>query len=333
MTSAPIGMAIIGCGRIAEAHAGAIQQQPDVAKLVALVDVDMSRAKPLAERYGALVALGSVESVLARSDVEAVVLCLPIDLHAQSTVQCLDAGRHVLVEKPMAANGRAAKQMLDAAVRSGKTLVTAQSRRHSSGVRYIQDNFHRYGRLRSVEASFCTYWDGPQAPWWADRPPEKGLVIPQLGSHMLDLVQLFIGERPERLFSQTNRWRDCWIAEDEVTMLLRYPSGRMANVHLSYNQRPFFERLVLLFDHYLVELRDATTVFVNGEIVHRPPAEDKEGELLTNELFKNQIREFVFATRGQKNRSAMAPEGVDQIRLLDAALESSLTNKVIAFDW
>jgi predicted dehydrogenase len=323
-------MAVIGCGRIAEAHAGAIKQQSNVARLVAFVDVDPSRAQAMAQTYEAELALDSVESALQRPEIEAVVLCLPIDLHAEITVRCLDAGRSVLVEKPMAANGDAAQQMLDAANRTGRVLATAQSRRHSSAVRYVQDKWTTFGRLRSIEASFCMYWPGPQVRWWADRPKEKGLVIPQLGSHSLDLVQLFMNEQPERVFAQTHRWRDCWQAEDEAMMLLSYPSGKMATVHLSYNQQPFFERCCLLFDECHVEVRDATTVLLNGEIVHRLSDDDPRGELLTNELFRNQLLEFARAVRGQENRSAMADEGVPQIRILDAALSSSLTNRVIS---
>lgn len=280
----------------------------------------------MAETYGAL-ALHTIDAALERPDIEAIVLCLPIDHHADAAVQCLAAGRHVLVEKPMAADGRSARRMLEAAEESGRVLATAQSRRHSSAVRYVQDNWETYGRLRAIEASFCAYWSGPQAPWWAERSREQGLVIPQLGSHTVDLVQLFMQEEPERVYCQTHRWRDCWQAEDEVMMLLSYPSGRMASVHLSYNQQPFFERCCLLFDTCHVEIRDATTVFVNGETLHRPPSEDPKGELLTNELFRNQLCEFVQAVRGEKNRSAMASEGVRQIQLLDEAMASSLSNE------
>ncbi|NNM70880.1 Gfo/Idh/MocA family protein [Enterovirga aerilata] len=325
----PVGIAVVGCGRIVHAHADAIAQQPDVARLVAFVDTDLALAQNMAARYGAPHAFGSVAEALAHPEIEAVDLCLPIEAHGPVTIECLRGGRHVIVEKPMAQDAATAYAMNAAAKAAGRVLVVGQSRRHSSAVGYVRDNLASFGRLRSLQAAFCMYWDGPQVPWWAERTPEEGLVIPQLGSHALDFVQLIMGERPTTVYCQTHRWRDCWKAEDEVMMLLTYPSGRLATALLSYNQRPFFERHFLLFDDCFVEVRDSKTVLVDDRVVLAPPEDDPDGELITNELFKNQLRDFVLAIEGRPSRSAFAPETAQQIEILDAALASSLSGQPV----
>ncbi|SAL71771.1 oxidoreductase domain-containing protein [Caballeronia arvi] len=327
----PVGTAVVGCGRVSDAHIGAIKSQPSAGTLVAVVDQNLDLARATAERYGAKHAFSSIEEALRVPEIEAFDLCLPNHLHGTASIQCLNAGRHVLVEKPMADDYETAVAMGAAADAAGKILAIGQSRRHGSAIRYVQDHMSEFGTLRAIQASFCMYWDGPQAPWWAERTPEEGLVFSLLGSHTIDFVQMVLGPNPIRVHAEAARLRDCWKAEDEALILLRYPENKMATVHLSYNQQPFFERYYLLFDKSIVEVRDVNTVLVNDEVVFRPV----EGAtlLVANELFKNQFAEFAAACRGLPNRSALHPHGIALMRVIDAALESSLKNQTVNLNW
>jgi predicted dehydrogenase len=327
----PLGTAIVGCGRVSDAHIGAVQSQPDKGRLIAVVDQDLSLAKQTAEKYGVPHAVQEIAQLAGISDVEAVILCLPNHLHRSASIECLNSGLHVLVEKPMADTYAEAQEMSEAARRSGKVLATGQSRRHSSAIRYVQDNAANYGRLRSIQASFCMYWPGPQAPWWATRTREEGLVLSLIGSHTVDFVQMMFGHRPSRVHAEASQWRDCWQAEDEAMILLQYPRKRLATVHLSYNQQPFFERYFLLFDECFVEVRDVNTVLVNDRVVLSPP--EAATLLVTNELFKNQFMEFAHAARGMENRSAVHEQGVALMRVLESAIEASITGRSIDLAW
>lgn len=329
----PVGVALLGCGRVSHAHIGAILQQPDVGELVAVVDTNVDLARAVAKQFGVPLALSSLDEALTMDNVEAIDVCLPNHLHVESTVQALNGGRHVLVEKPMAPTEGEARKMAAAAEAAGKILVTAQSRRHSSAIRYVQDNAAKFGRLRSIEASFCMYWAGPQAPWWRDRTPEQGLVLSQLGSHTLDFVQMMMGHQPTRVHAEAVRWRDCWAADDEAMILLRYPENRLASVHISYDQQPFHERYHLFYDGCVVEVRDVNTVLINDEVVHRPPQGEDATQLVTNELFRNQFAEFAAAVQGKPNRSALHPQGVALTRVIDAALRSALNGHTIELSW
>lgn len=327
----PVGTAVVGCGRVSEAHLGSITSQPDAGTLIAVVDQNLDLARTTAKRFGAKHAFASIEEALRVPEIEAFDLCLPNHLHGSASIQCLNGGRHVLVEKPMADDYKTAVNMAKAAEAAGKVLAIGQSRRHGSAIRYVQDHMESFGQLRAIQASFCMYWSGPQAPWWAERNPDEGLVFSLLGSHTLDFVQMVLGPHPLRVHAEAARLRDCWNAEDEAMILLRYPDNKMATVHLSYNQQPFFERYYLLFDRSIVEIRDVNTVLVNDELVHAPV----EGAtlLVTNELFKNQFAEFAAACRGLPNRSALHPHGVALMRVISAALESSLKNKTVHLTW
>lgn len=332
-TMTPLGTAVVGCGRVSDAHIGAIQSQPEMGTLHAVVDRDISLAKATAEKFGIPHAVSSIAELKQLPEVEGVVLCLPNHIHGDATIEALEAGLHVLVEKPMADSHAVAVAMAEAAERAGKILATGQSRRHSSAIRYLQDNLESYGRLRSIQASFCMYWPGPQAPWWAERTREEGLVLSLIGSHTVDFVQMMLGHQPSKVTTTASQWRDCWKAEDEAMILLQYPENRMATVHLSYNQQPFFERYYLLFDNCFVEIRDVNTVLVNDEVIFTPPGGEGATLLVTNDLFKNQFAEFAPAARGLANRSAVHPQGVALMRVLEAAIQSALTDQTIKLDW
>lgn len=329
----PLGTAIVGCGRVSDAHIGAVQSQPDMGTLHAVVDRDLALARATADRFNIPHSVSSIAELAALPQVEGVVLCLPNHIHEQASVEALEAGLHVLVEKPMADTYEQAQRMGAAAEKAGKILATGQSRRHSSAIRYLQDNLASYGRLRSIQASFCMYWPGPQAPWWATRTAEEGLVLSLIGSHAADFVQMMLGHHPTRVTATSAHWRDCWQAEDEAMMLLQYPGNRMATVHLSYNQQPFFERYYLLFDKCFVEVRDVNTVLINDQVVFTPPGGEDATLLVTNDLFKNQFAEFALAARGLDNRSALHPQGIALMRVLEAAIKSSLSGQTLALDW
>ncbi|WP_338563692.1 Gfo/Idh/MocA family oxidoreductase [Erwinia sp. E_sp_B04_7] len=332
-TIKPVGMAVVGAGRVSDAHLGAITSQPEKGKLIAVIDQNIELARASAAKHGALYAFSSVEEALNCSEIEAFDLCLPNQLHAPVAIECLRGGRHVLVEKPMTDDYQTAMQMAAVADETKLVLAIGQSRRHGSAVRYVQDNMARFGTLRAVQASFCMYWDGPQAPWWKDRTREEGLVFPMLGSHAIDFVQAMLGDYPLRVHAEAAGLRDCWKAEDEAMILIRYPDDKMATVHLSYNQQPFFERYVLLFNGYVVEIRDVNTVLVNGEVVLSPPEGEGATLLVTNELFRNQFTEFAHAIRGLPNRSVLHHPGAALIRVIEASLTSALKGETVHFDW
>jgi len=124
VSKAPLGIGLIGTGNISRTHAKAYQQFPDLATIRAVYDIDADRAKAAAGDFGAA-ATDSLDALLARDDIDAVSVTVPTNHHAEAAVAALQAGKHVLCEKPMAATADQAKAMVAAAEASGKTLMIA----------------------------------------------------------------------------------------------------------------------------------------------------------------------------------------------------------------
>jgi predicted dehydrogenase len=124
MADRRIRAAVIGCGGISNAHTKAISLMPEV-RLVAVCDVDENRARSFVQEYGAERYYVDVDEMLARDDVDFVVNATANNLHAPLSIKALDAGKHVMVQKPMALGLAEADEMIAASDRSGKQLMVS----------------------------------------------------------------------------------------------------------------------------------------------------------------------------------------------------------------
>jgi predicted dehydrogenase len=332
MTTAPLRIGIVGCGRISSWHAGAIAQLPQRGRVVALADPDVGRAREVAAKFGVEAVYDGLASMLADPAVDAVVICTPNGLHADQSIAALESGRHVLVEKPMAENSADAERMAAAAVRTGHVLALGQTLRHTEPIRYVQDHRGAWGRLRAVEVSMCVRWNGPQAPWWATRTPQEGLILSLFAPHALDFVQLAVGGEPIDVHCETVQWQQEWRAEDEAMILLRYPDKVLANVHISYNQHFVVDRKTLHFEDAFVRIENGDDLWVNDRKIELQqgadtgvPAHQMGGRDLL-QYFRLQFAEFAKAVHGEPARVPLHEEGVRLTRLIDRVIESGIRN-------
>ncbi len=337
----PIGMVLAGCGRISESHLQAIRELPADWKLIAAVDSHPERAAAAAAPFGAL-ALTDLDEALALNGVNAAILCSPNAAHASQAMAALRAGKHVLVEKPLAESGAEARALAAAAEARGLQLAAGHTFRHGPAVRYLQDHFGEFGKLRAIEMSQCVFWDGPQAPWWAERTPDEGLIVSLFAPHQFDFVQLVMGmagagDAPLRVHAEGARHQSGWQGEDEAMILLAYPERRMASLHISYNQQPIHDRKVLFFDRGVLEIRDTETLLWNGELRVEPAAGSitEPGRMGGRDLshyFRTQLAEFARAVRGHPHRSAGGAEAAGVIELIDRVRAAIRANSAEAID-
>jgi predicted dehydrogenase len=322
-------MALIGCGRISASHLDAIHAQPSQGRLVAVVDTDMARARDVAARFGVDHAFDDPRRALDLEDVEAVCICTPNALHAEQSLMALEAGRHVLLEKPMAETLAEATAMAEAADRTGLVLALGHTLRHTAPIRHLQDHRADFGALRAVEVSQCVFWDGPQAPWWKTRTPKAGLILSLLAPHALDFVQLAMDDDdPVSVQALAARHQSGWAAEDEAMILLGYSGGRMASIHLSYNQPFIVDRKTLSFEKAVIRIEDGDELWIGDTLTvssARSPTDNRRimGGRDLSPYFHTQFREFVRAVRGRSHRSVLHREGLRLTGLTEAVIRAA----------
>lgn len=220
---------IIGIGNIAPVHAAAIQGTPG-GELVAIATRNPERGKAFADQHGAAW-YADYRELLARSDIDAVTLCTPHDLHLPMTLAAAESGKHVLCEKPMALTVAECDEMIQACQRAGTTLgVVFQGRFEPLAVQLkAAFDAHQLGELVWVSANTVWYRSDEyykSGPWRGTWAHEGGGVVINQAIHAIDLLQWLAG-RPRRVTAKARTLHHSIEVEDAALALLEYPGGRL----------------------------------------------------------------------------------------------------------
>ncbi len=168
-------LGVVGCGQISQlAHLPAIRMSEEV-ELVALCDRRRNLLDAVAERYGVARVFADPEDLFADADVEAVILCVPTMEHHLLAIKALEAGKHVLVEKPMATSVARAEQMLAAAASSSGRLMVGHHKRYDLGCELARERLQtgELGTAQLVTYHWsCGDWTAmsPNLPIATDEP-------------------------------------------------------------------------------------------------------------------------------------------------------------------
>lgn len=191
-----VRVGIIGCGKIAQVRHVPEYEENKNAKISAFFDLNPDRAKELAERFGAK-AYESYEELLQDGEIDAVSVCAANSAHAEITIAALEAGKHVLCEKPMATTLEECEAMVKAAKKSGKYLMIDQNQRlakaHVEAKRMIDEGV--IGKLLTFRTTFGhggpETWsvDPGKNTWFFDRKKAGMGAMADLGIHKTDLIQ------------------------------------------------------------------------------------------------------------------------------------------------
>ena len=191
--SGPLRWGVVGPGEIAARFATALAAC-DGGELTVVASRDVQRARRFAEAHGAPTAVGSYQELVGHPEVDVVYVALPHSHHAAITVECLDAGHHVLCEKPMAMHAAQVRSMTEAAARNQRFLMEALWSRFLPAYRRIRDELARgrIGRPVLVEGNFGFRAPFDAAHRWFD-PALGGGALLDLGIYPLQLAEFALG--------------------------------------------------------------------------------------------------------------------------------------------
>ncbi|MEG1427635.1 MAG: Gfo/Idh/MocA family oxidoreductase, partial [Oscillospiraceae bacterium] len=220
-----VRVGIIGCGMITKRRHAPEYADNQNAQIMGFYDANYARAQEFAAIYDAK-AYKTVEDLVDDEEIDAVSVCSPNFTHTEYTIMGLNAGKHVLCEKPMAMNLEDSRKMMSAAEAAGKTLMLGHNQRllptHKKAkevldtgvigkILYIQSNFKHSGpESWSTERSNAT--------WFFDKRQAQFGALGDLGAHKLDIIRFMTG---------------CEVEEVNATLMTldkRYPNGKMIDI-------------------------------------------------------------------------------------------------------
>lgn len=318
------GIAVVGCGRISTNHLRGIQEMSDQIRLVAVVDTIPERADARKQEYNAEKACYCLEDALKDPEIEGVDLCLPHYLHHPIAIRCMQAGKHVMVEKEMSTSYETSLDMVRMAKESGVTLMVGQSRRFFSAVQKSVELAHagEIGHVFNVISVWQTKLDHALTTWWKSRAQAGGLLVALNGSHAVDYITWLKNyQYPKRVYCQLNHINPDWEGEDEVTMVLTYADGSTASVHLSFNQDDYRHFRIIEGTKGNMYLDDEKTLYVNREV--------REGNDKMPFSFGLQVMEFVSSIREGREPVCSGRIVAPVNAILDTAFLSAKTGQAI----
>ncbi len=327
--SDPIRFGVLSTANIARAAVAPAIRAADGARLAAVGSRDESRALAFADRIGAPRAHGTYEALLDDPEVDAIYLALPNALHESWTIRALEAGKHVLCEKPLAPTAAACARMGDAAERADRVLAEAFMYRHHPRLLAAAEAVRsgRIGRPTFVTTTFTFAVTDP-ANIRLSRELAGGALL-DVGCYTVDVVLRLLGEDPDAVTAYARFDGDDPRAgvDLETSASLRFPSGATASATsaLTLPRRESVEvrgtEGTLRFEKSFLPGPDATeTTFVapdGVETLERHPGEDP---------YRAMVEAFVRRVRGEPRATdpvADARTAARTVRVLEAAAASA----------
>lgn len=257
------GAAIIGCGSIFPVHADAIRDLEAV-QLLMVADIDEEKARAAASKYGCKYTT-DYSDVVKNPDVQAVHLCTPHYLHAPMAKAFMQAGKHVLTEKPMGLNLQECNDMNEISRQTGFILgVCFQNRYHetSKKMKELIDS-GKMGRVLGARAFMTWTRDRNyylKSPWRGTWEKEGGSLLMNQAVHTLDLLQWLLGDIEDvKGTTATHYLSELIETEDTAEAILRFRSGARA---LFYASNAYVSNAPV----YIEVLCEQGSMVVNGEL-------------------------------------------------------------------
>ena len=334
-----INFGIIGCGRIAPRHAQSISEIPQ-SKLVAVADVIKSRASKFANEYQAD-AYNDYRYILDHPDIHVVNICTPSGLHANMAIEALHAGKHVILEKPMALTTEDLDRLIRVSLDSSTKLCVVLQNRFNPPMVDLRRivNEGRLGKLLLGNATVRWYrtQEYYEDEWHGTWAMDGGALMNQ-SIHHIDALQWFLGD-VQRVFAYTGTLAHKMETEDTGVAVLTFKNGALGTVEgstITYPQN--LEGSLALFG-------ERGSVKVGGTALNRKEFWKIEGELeherelLTKEQVdppsvygyshKAVIKEMMAAIIENRTPSTNASEARKSVDIVLAMHESARTGQPV----
>ncbi|MCZ2837704.1 Gfo/Idh/MocA family protein [Modestobacter sp. VKM Ac-2985] len=225
--SAPIGVGLVGCGRIARMFHLPILRDLPSARLVAVAEQNAGARAAALELAPGTVGVADVEGLLAMPAVEAVVICLPTHLHAETAIASFEAGRHTYVEKPLALDGEEARRVHAAWAASGKTGAMGFNFRFHPLYRQVRQVLADQ-QLGEVVALRSVFSSAPrEVPEWKRVRETGGGALLDLASHHVDLVRFLLGAEVQAVSASISSRHS---VQDTAAVTLQLSTGAVAQL-------------------------------------------------------------------------------------------------------
>jgi len=233
--------ALVGVGKVTDMHARALTKLKE-SVFTAVCSRSKKKSEDFAYEYG-IKAYTDVAEMVSKEKIDVVIICTPHPKHKEPTIAALEAGAHVLIEKPLASSLEDCDAMIEASKRCGKQIgVICQRRWYLPAIR-VKEAIDTgkigkpvFGTVNMLGWRDKSYYDSD--PWRGTWKGEGGGVLVNQAPHQLDMIQWFMGEIDECYGVWSNLNHPYIEVEDTANAILKFKNGALANIIVSNSQKP-----------------------------------------------------------------------------------------------
>jgi UDP-N-acetylglucosamine 3-dehydrogenase len=308
-----LNISVIGCGFWGRNHARVFSELSDI-NLKYVVDIDELNAKYVSKKFNVEYKI-EPDLIFQDPDIDAVTICTPTVTHADLALQAIQAGKHVLVEKPMTDTVKEAENLIQAAKLHGVYLVVGFIERFNPAViearRMIQKN--QIGDVILVHAKRVSRW--PQ------RIGDVG-VIKDLSIHDIDLINTLFDSEPNMVFATAGSIQHSY--EDYANIMISFPDKRGGFVETNWLTPRKVRNLTITGTDGIIEVEyiDQTVKIENQDFILQPFIDNAEPLKLELESFVNSITKGV-------TPEVTGEDGLKALKICEAAIESSKSGRPV----
>lgn len=351
---AKLKVGVVGAGSLSEAHLDAYKNSPNV-ELVAICDLVEERAAAKAEKYNIPNVYTDYNEMFKNPELEAISVVTWNNTHKEISVAALDAGKHVLCEKPLCMNYDEALEIKAATERNDKKFMVGYVRRHASNAVILKDFIDKgsLGEIYYAKASILRRLGNPGG-WFSDKSRSGGGPLIDLGVHVIDLSWYLMG-RPKvksvsantykKLGNRTNVKALSFYkaadyspendVEDLANALIRFENGAslMVDVSFTLHIKNDESNVTVFGDKGGAQVEPSLSIVQesNDVILNSIPQIDHTGFNFP-EGFQNEINHFVNCCLTGEDPIGGIDDGVEMMKILTAIYESAEKQQEITFE-
>ena len=322
------GLCVIGCGSFARTFANAIQGELSEIDLY-FASRDGDRAVAFAQEFDGTGSFGSYESAVADSRVDAVYICTPHHLHLEHARLASAAGKHILLEKPMARTANEGQAIVDATTAANVTLMVAENYRFMPPVLAAKAMVDRgdLGNLRLIQLQE----DFPFQPaeWRNNAEQNGGGVLIDGGIHKASLLAYLAGNPAEVYAAEIPSAQPGLAAEDGLVAMLRYPSGLVGIINHTWSAGPLTPRPWVSVSGS----RSSIAFELGGNWIDTIDTSGRRRETLGDDRagLAGMVREFRQCVQQNRTPAMTGEEGARDVAIVQACYESMRSGAPVAF--
>ena len=309
-----LNVAVIGTGFWGRNHARVYRDLPST-ELVGICDVNAERAKIVAEQFDAK-AYTSSSRMLKNKEIDAVSICTWSTVLAKEAFKALNAGKHVLVEKPMATNTRQAEQLIKTAEENALHLTVGFLMRFIPGLQHIRKAVEKkeIGNLVCVTAK--------RVSQWPERIGDVG-VVKDTAIHDIDVIRYISNESPTSVYAKTGSMRHRQF-EDYAQLMLTYEDEKSAFIESNW-LTPYKTRTLTVTGSDAIMRLD----YITQDLWIESAKESLQPRYPFQEPLKLELQHFAECITEKKKPIITGGDGLEALSIAEAALQSSARNRMI----